>query len=80
MLLLVGVMCNLLCHHPAPSQVRAQVTDGQLSGVEVAQREAVLQRQLEEAWVLRLHSVQHGLAASQNLRHIETWCTVTQSM
>jgi hypothetical protein len=43
---------------PYLGKIRAQVTHDQLSGAEVAQRVAVPQRQLEEAWVLRLCGVQ----------------------
>ena len=49
---------TLVC--PYLGKIRAQVAHDQLSGVEVAQRVAVQQRQLEEAWVLRLCAVQHG--------------------
>ena len=41
-------------------KVCAQIAEWQLSGAEVAQRVAVLQRQLEEAWVVRLRNVQHA--------------------
>jgi hypothetical protein len=42
------------------SKVRGQVAEGQPGGVEVAQRVLVLQRQLEEAGVLRMRTVQCG--------------------